>query len=132
MNTHKRGSTSEMQVTSIRLESELKERLRQISGEQGYQTLIRDVLWQFVDKQARLDELLYDENRQLPQGENSCVLPSYPSMFSISDIRATFRAIAQQEQHCAITGQLIRPQQPMWLGLTITGEIVPLSLEMMG
>jgi hypothetical protein len=118
-----------MQVTSIRLESELKERLRQISGEQGYQTLIRDVLWQFVDKQARPDELLYDEDRQLPPRENDFALPSYPSQLSMSDIRATFRAIAQQEQRCAITGQLIRPQQPMWLGLTMTGNMVPLSFE---
>jgi len=38
-----------MQVMSIRLEPELKERLRQIAGEHAYQTLIRDVLWQFVE-----------------------------------------------------------------------------------
>jgi predicted metal-dependent hydrolase len=103
MDTRKRGSTSEMQVTSIRLEPELKERLREVSGEQGYQTLIRDVLWQFVEQQARPDELLHDGNQQLPQKENGFTLPSYPSMFSMSDIRATFRAVAQQEQRCAIT-----------------------------
>ncbi len=40
MDTRKRGSTSEIQVTSIRLEPELKERLREIFGGQGYQTLI--------------------------------------------------------------------------------------------
>jgi hypothetical protein len=57
MDTCKRGSTSEMQVTSIRLEPELKERLREISGEQGYQTLIREVLWQFVAQQTVLDEV---------------------------------------------------------------------------
>jgi len=130
MNTPKRGSTSEMQVTSIRLEPELKERLRDISGEQGYQTLMRDVLWQFIEQQARPEELLHDGNRQLPQRENGFVLPSCPSMVSISDIRATFRAIAQQEQRCAITGQLICSQQPMWLGLTNTGEVIPLSIEM--
>ncbi|HEY9621498.1 MAG TPA: hypothetical protein V6C78_14145 [Crinalium sp.] len=121
-----------MQVTSIRLEPELKERLREISGEQGYQTLIRDVLWRFVEQQARPDEFLHDGNRQLHQRENGFALPSYPSMFSISDIQATFRAVAQQEQRCAITGQLIRPQQPMWLGLTMTGNMVPLSFEMTG
>lgn len=132
MNTHKRGKTSEMQVTSIRLEPQLKERLREISGEQGYQTLIRDVLWQFVEQQARPDELLHDRDRQLPQKENGFALPSYPSIFSISDIRATFRAVAQQEQRCAFTGQLIRPQQPMWLGLTMAGNIVPLSFEATG
>lgn len=130
MNTPKRGNASEMQVTSIRLEPELKERLRKISGEQGYQTLIRDVLWRFVEQQARPDDLLHDGNRQLPQRENGFALPSYSSMFSISDIRATFRAVAQQEQRCAITGQPIRPQQPMWLGMTITGNMVPLSFEM--
>lgn len=57
MNTPKRGSTTEMQVMSIRLEPELKERLREISGEHGYQTLIRDVLWWFVERQVRPDEL---------------------------------------------------------------------------
>ncbi|NJL37273.1 MAG: hypothetical protein HC899_11235 [Leptolyngbyaceae cyanobacterium SM1_4_3] len=78
MNTHKRGNTSEMQVTSIRLELELKERLQEISGEQGYQTLIRDVLWQFVEQQARPDELLHDGNRQLPRRGDCFALPSYP------------------------------------------------------
>ncbi|WP_313930272.1 hypothetical protein [Trichocoleus sp. FACHB-262] len=48
MDTRRPSSTSEMQVTSIRLEAELKERLRELSGEQGYQTLIREILWQFV------------------------------------------------------------------------------------
>jgi predicted transcriptional regulator len=52
MDTGKRDANTEMQVTSIRLEAELKERLRQISGEQGYQVLIRDILWQFVERQA--------------------------------------------------------------------------------
>ncbi|XGW00730.1 MAG: hypothetical protein ACAF41_33905 (plasmid) [Leptolyngbya sp. BL-A-14] len=130
MNTPKRGTTSEMQVTSIRLEPELKERLREISGEQGYQTLIRDVLWRFVERQARPDKLLHDGKRPLLQRENGFALPSYPSMFSMSEIRATFRAVAQQEQRCAISGQLIRPQQPMWLGLTMTGNMIPLSFEM--
>jgi hypothetical protein len=50
-------------------------------------------------------------------------------LLSQSDIRATFAAIAQQEEHCAITGQLIQPQQSMWLGLTTTGELIPLSVE---
>jgi predicted transcriptional regulator len=89
-----------MQVTSIRLEPELKERLREISGEQGYQTLIRDVLWQFVEQQARPDELLRDGNRQLPQRENGFVLPSYPSMFSISDIYRVYRSGRKRKTCC--------------------------------
>lgn len=57
MGTRKRGNTSEMQVASIRLEPELKERLREISGQQGYQTLIREVLWQFVEQQMGENEV---------------------------------------------------------------------------
>jgi hypothetical protein len=64
MDTRKRGSTSEMQVTSIRLEPELKERWREISGEQGYQTLIREVLWQLVDQPT-----LHDRKRSLAAEE---------------------------------------------------------------
>lgn len=112
MDTRKPGSTSEMQVTSIRLEAELKGRLRELSGEQGYQTLIREILWRFV------------EQRLMPLGERS---PSQTPLLSRSDIRATFEAIALREEHCAITGQLIRPEEPMRLGLTMTGDLVPLS-----
>jgi len=36
MDTRKRGSTSEMQVTSIRLELKLKERFCEFSGEHRY------------------------------------------------------------------------------------------------
>lgn len=120
MDTRKRGNTSEMQVTSIRLEPELKERLREISGEQRYQTLIREVLWQFVEQQIGEDE------RQLysPEDKRS---PFHPPLLSMSDIRATFRAIAQQEEQCAITGQIIRPRQVMLLGLTTSGELAPIS-----
>jgi len=112
MDTRKPSSTSEMQVTSIRLEAELKERLRELSGEQGYQTLIRKILWRFVEQRAVTTELR---------------LPSHSPLLSKSDIRATFNAIAQREEYCAITDQLIRPQQPMKLGLTINGNFVPLS-----
>lgn len=130
MDTRKRGSTSEMQVTSIRLEPELKERLREISGEQGYQTLIREVLWQFVDQQMVSDEVRsYSvEDRRLPRRGNCFAPPSHPPLLSMSDIRATFRAVSQQEDQCAITGQRIQPQQEMLLGLTTNGEIIALSM----
>ena len=131
MDTRKRGSTSEMQVTSIRLEPELKERLREISGEQGYQTLIREVLWQFVEQQMGSDEVRW---RSLSKGESYSSedrrSSSHPPLLSMSDIRAIFRAIAQREERCAITGQFIRPQQMMQLGLTTTGVLVPISIEM--
>jgi hypothetical protein len=112
MDTRKQSSTSEMQVTSIRLERELKERLRELSGEQGYQTLIRQILWRFVEQRAVTTEL----------GS-----PPHPPLLSRSDIRVTFEVVAQREEYCAITGQLIQPQQLMKLGLTITGDLVPLS-----
>jgi hypothetical protein len=73
-----------MEVTSIRLERELKEKLKELSGNQGYQALIRDVLWNFVQ---------------------------------------------QQEERCVLTGKFIRPHEPMLLGLTTTGDMVPLSVE---
>lgn len=121
MDTRKRGSTSEMQVTSIRLEPELKERLREISGEQGYQTLIREVLWQFVEQQMGADEVR-------PYSAEDRRSPSHPPLLSMSDIRATFRAVSQQEEQCAITGQRIQPQQEMLLGLTTNGKIIALSM----
>jgi predicted DNA-binding protein len=120
MDTRKRGNTSEMQVTSIRLEPELKERLRRISGEQGYQTLIREVLWQFMEQQMGTDDVqLYSaEDKRLPQRGNCFTPPSHASLLSMLDIRAAFKAlaqlsegIAQQEERCAITGQVIRSQQ---------------------
>jgi hypothetical protein len=110
-----------MQVTSIRLEPELKERLREISGEQGYQTLIREVLCQFVDQQPVPDE---ERSRVVKHGRS----PFHPPLLAMSDIRATFRAVSQQEDQCAITGQRIQPQQKMLLGLTINGNIITLSM----
>ncbi|MFN6567529.1 hypothetical protein [Dendronalium sp. ChiSLP03b] len=112
MDTRKQSSITEMQVTSIRLEAELKERLREIAKEQGYQALIRNLLWQYVEQQNALS-----------RKESS----SHTPLLSLSDIRATFAAIAQQEEQCAITGQCIRPRQTMWLGLTNDGNLVPLA-----
>jgi predicted DNA-binding protein len=107
--------------TSIRLEPELKERLQEISGEQGYQTLIREVLWQFVDQQPGAG---WGTISRVKHGRS----PSHPPLLSMSDIRATFRAVSQQEDQCAITGQRIQPQQEMLLGLTTNGEMIALSM----
>jgi predicted transcriptional regulator len=102
----KRTVTTDMQVTSIRLETELKEKLKELAGGMGYQQLIREVLWQYVQQQG--------QERNIP--------------FSAADIRATIAATAQNEETCSITGQVIPAGQPMWLGLTIKGELAPLSL----
>jgi predicted DNA-binding protein len=44
-----RHSTTDMPVTSIRLETELKDRLKVLAGKDGYQKLVRDMLWRFVE-----------------------------------------------------------------------------------
>jgi metal-responsive CopG/Arc/MetJ family transcriptional regulator len=96
-----------MEVTSIRLERDLKEKLKELSGTQGYQALIRDILWQYVQQRSREP------------------LPTVAS----SEIRATISAIAQKEEQCALTGTMIPPHQPMLLGLTNTGVLIPLSVD---
>ncbi|WAL61028.1 ribbon-helix-helix domain-containing protein [Thermocoleostomius sinensis] len=106
MYTINRTATTEMEVTSIRLERELKEKLKELAGNQGYQALIRDVLWNYVQQKSG----------------------DYPQL-NRSDIRATMSAVAQQEERCMLTGAIIQPQQPMLLGLTTHGEIVPLSVD---
>ncbi|EKQ68702.1 hypothetical protein OsccyDRAFT_3248 [Leptolyngbyaceae cyanobacterium JSC-12] len=107
MHTLTRTPTTEMEVTSIRLERELKEKLKELSGNQGYQALIRDILWNYVQQRS---------------GE-------YSPSISRTDIRATLAATAQQEEQCALTGKLIRPNEPMLLGLTLNGVMIPLSLD---
>jgi metal-responsive CopG/Arc/MetJ family transcriptional regulator len=100
----KRVPTTEMEVTSIRLERELKEKLKEISGHQGYQALIRDVLWRFVQQKS---------------GE-------YRQSYSVTDIRATMPAIANSEERCCITGEVIAANDSFLLGWTNNGDLVPL------
>lgn len=102
-----RTSTTEMDVTSIRLERDLKDRLKELAGNQGYQALIREILWNYVQQKSG----------------------SYKPQFSKLDIRASIPATAQKEERCVLTGQFIQPQEPMLLGLTRHGELVPLSVE---
>ena len=106
MRTH-RTSTTQMEVTSIRLEKNLKDSLKNLSGSQGYQTLIRDILWNYVQQKS---------------GE-------YRPNFSQSDIRATITCTARKDESCVITGKLIPEGEEMLLALTIHGDLVPISLE---
>jgi hypothetical protein len=106
-----RPSTTEMEVTSIRLERELKDELKKIAGNRGYQALIRDLLWDYVQGHS------HNATKQ---------------QISVADIRATLPATAQQLEHCALTNTVIQPQQPMLLGLTLTNQLLPLSLGSMG
>jgi hypothetical protein len=102
-----RTSTTEMEVTSIRLERELKEKLKELSGNQGYQALIRDILWNYVQQRS---------------GQHSPTLAQ-------ADLRSVIYATAQQEQHCALTGKTIYPNESMLLGLTTNGVLVSLSTD---
>jgi hypothetical protein len=52
MPTLARTATTDMEVTSIRLERELKEKLKDLSNNQGYQALIRDILWNYVNQRS--------------------------------------------------------------------------------
>ena len=107
MHTLTRTSTTEMEVTSIRLERELKEKLKELSGNQGYQALIRDILWNYIQQKSS----------------------GYDSSVSLPEIRATISATAHQEERCALTGKVIPLNAAMLLGLTITGTMVPLSTD---
>ena len=107
MRTITRTTTTEMEVTSIRLERVLKDKLKEISGNQGYQALIRDVLWNFVQQKSG----------------------DYRPQFCAGDIRAVFNATARKNEICALTGKLIPANETMLLGLTIHGDLVPLSMD---
>ncbi len=48
MHTLNRTTTTEMEVTSTRLERELIDKLKALAGNVGYQALIRDMLWNYV------------------------------------------------------------------------------------
>lgn len=97
-------STTEMQVTSIRLEQDLKEHLKALAGHQGYQSLIREILWDYVNQ------------RSAPSSETP-------------HVRAMLKATAKTEERCTLTGQLIAAGDSMLLGLTVDGTLVPLSAQ---
>ncbi|GBF81923.1 ribbon-helix-helix domain-containing protein [Aphanothece sacrum] len=102
-----RTTTTEMEVTSIRLEKSLKEKLKELSGNQGYQALIRDILWNYVQQKSG----------------------DYRPQFCQTDIRAVIEATATKDESCVLTGKLIQENAQMFLGLTIHGDLVPLSVD---
>lgn len=104
MPTLSRTSTTDMEVTSIRLEKELKDSLKAIAGNRGYQALVREILWAYVEQQSG--------NCNVPVGRQ--------------DIRATIPATAERTERCVMTGQAIAPGEEMVLGLTPQGALVPL------
>lgn len=105
--TSSRPSTTEMEVTSIRLERSLKDKLKGLAGEQGYQALVREVLWTYVNQNS----------------------DDFQPKCSREDIRVSILATARQEERCALTGIRILPEQEILLGLTKEGSWIPLSLN---
>jgi len=106
MPTALKTPTTDMEVTSIRLERELKEKLKELAENQGYQALIRDILWDYIHQKS---------NRT--------------AQIARSEIRAYIPAIAQQEQRCVLTGRLLTPHENIYLGMTTSGDMVPLCRE---
>lgn len=105
MPTITRTSTTDMEVTSIRFERELKEKLKELAGGQGYQNLVRDILWEYVRQHSQ----------------------DFQPQYTRADLQASIAATAQRDERCALTGQLIRSQDPMLLGVTTEGKLIPLS-----
>ncbi|MDJ0846531.1 hypothetical protein [Crocosphaera sp.] len=95
-----------MEVTSIRLEKTLKDALKKLAGEQGYQGLIRQLLSDYIEQKE----------------SNSS------TRISDSGIRATVEVVARKNEVCVLTGKAIQPGQPMLLGFTVYGDFVSLSL----
>lgn len=107
MHALQRTATTEMEVTSIRLERELKDKLKEFSGDQGYQALVREILWNYV--------------RERSGDTGGRLLPV--------DVRSTMSATSHSAQYCALTGSPIRPGEPILLGLTGRGNLVPLKTD---
>ncbi len=94
--------TTDMEVTSVRLEKELKDKLKGLAGDKGYQTLLRKVLWAFVHSQG---------------GSNRT-----------SGIISTVKATAVKDTKCELSGVEIAKGEDMLLAQTVYGELLPLSL----
>lgn len=107
MRTAVRTSTTDMEVTSIRFEKDLKDRLKQLAGNQGYQALIRDILWDYVYQRS-----------------SDC-----QPHIATEQVRATVPATARTAERCAMTGIEIQPGEAMFIGWTNQGALVPLSLQ---
>lgn len=96
-------STTEMEVTSIRLEKSLKQAIKDLSGSKGYQTMIRDILWNYV---------------QIHSGD-------YRPTFSEHDIIAYSESIAQKDLCCVLSGKPINKGDTFLLCRTVFEDFVP-------
>jgi acid phosphatase class B len=94
-----------MQVTSIRLERSLIDKLKARAGSSGYQSLMRDILWNYVNAGGDAERI------------------------SQAEIRTVIAAEARRQEQCALTGRTIEPYEEMWLAMTDNDKLVPLSID---
>ena len=100
-------ATTEMQVTSIRFERELIDKLKAMAGSQGYQSLVREILWNYIKHHS----------------------DAPPFQIKREDIRTIMAAEAYKQERCSLTGAIINPHQEMWMALTVDDQLVPLSID---
>ena len=96
-----------MEVTSIRLERELKDHLKDLADGMGYQALIRNILWTYVNN------------------KNGGFSPN----ISDSMIVACIDAVALQDLSCYRTGKRIVEGEFMQYVVTNDGVMLPLAVE---
>ncbi len=104
---YKRVKTTNMEVTSIRLDAELKRIFKEVTKgtKQGYQDKIREILWQWVQRN-------YGE---------------YQPEYSRTAIQATFDGVSNKEQVCAFTKMTIVSGEPCKYALMLDGNLVPMK-----
>jgi len=100
-------ATTEMQVTSIRFERELIDKLKDLAGSQGYQSLVREILWEHVRHHS--DEPMFQIKRE--------------------DIRTILAGEARKQERCALTGAAIAPNEELWMAWTTDNQLVPISID---
>jgi hypothetical protein len=105
MHEIKHTATTDMEVTSIRLERELKEKFKELAGRRGYQMKLREVLWEYVRQNSA-------DHRYTP-----------------ADILSIVVAVSTTEQHCGITGKHISKGETILLGLIRNGNQVVLKQD---
>ena len=100
-------ATTEMQVTSIRFERELIDKLKSLAGSQGYPSLVREILWDHVRHHS--DEPTFQIKRE--------------------NIRTILAGEARKQERCALTGNAIAPNEELWMAWTTDNQLVPFSLD---
>lgn len=106
---YKRNKTTNMEVTSIRLDAELKRIFKEVTkgSKQGYQDKIREVLWQWAQRN-------YGE---------------YQPEYSETAITAIFDGVSNKEQTCAFTKMTIMAGEPCKYALMIDGQMIPKKIK---